>query len=669
MSDSTINGSDPPRSWFTPPDPDVGRALVEAEDRYRSLVEHLPACTYICGVGEQDSNIYMSPQIEDILGISPERMIDDPSRWLALVHPEDRDRVDTEWMSFKRDGHEYRSEYRTVVDGRVKWIRDYAVLLPGSEGRPPLAQGMFVDVSEQRRTERALQETQERHRSLVEHIPAITYVYAMSDADNWVFMSPQVEGLLGYTAAEMIDQGDLWWSRIHIEDRQRIIDETGEFNENGERYRGEYRMIARDGTEVWVQDEARLLRDEQGRPKMAQGFLIDISDRKHLEEQLRQSQRMEAVGRLAGGVAHDFNNLLAVIQSYARFLFDDLGESDPRQEDAGEILSAGTRATNLVRQLLTFSRKEVVELEVLSLNDVVNDMERLLRRSIGEDVRFETHLADDLWPSKVDQGQMEQILANLAVNARDAMPDGGRLTIATENVTQGEGWLQQFAGEDAVERYVCVTVSDSGHGISDTDREHVFEPFYTTKKRGDGTGLGLAMVHGIVQEARGHVSIYSNDGEGTTFKVYLPATDEGASEKVPVEPSVAPVSGEGAVVAVVEDEDAVRRLVERILTSKGYRVVAMGPEEALERVELGLDVDLLLTDVIMPIASGKEIAELLLSRTPGCPVIFMSGYTDDIIARHRVVGEGPDFLQKPFAADDLLGTVQRALAKSTARAS
>ena len=305
-----------------------------------------------------------------------------------------------------------------VVNGEVKWIRDDAGLLPGSEGRPPLAQGMFVDVTEQRRTERALQETQERHRSLVEHIPAITYVYEMTNEENTVFMSPQVEGLLGYTPAEMIDQSELWWNRIHIEDRQRIIDETDEFNKNGDFYRGEYRMIARDGTVVWVQDEARLLRDDQGRPKMAQGFLIDISERKHLEEQLRQSQRMEAVGRLAGGVAHDFNNLLAVIQSYARFLFDDLGGADPRQEDAGEILAAGERATNLVRQLLTFSRKEVVELEVLNLNDVVTAMETLLRRSIGEDVELETHLAVDLWPSKVDQGQMEQILANLAVKAR-----------------------------------------------------------------------------------------------------------------------------------------------------------------------------------------------------------------------------------------------------------
>ena len=311
-----------------------------------------------------------------------------------------------------------------VVNGEVKWIRDYAGLLPGSEGRPPLAQGMFVDVTEQRRTERALQETQERHRSLVEHIPAITYVYEMTNEENTVFMSPQVEGLLGYTPAEMIDQSELWWNRIHIEDRQRIIDETDEFNKNGDFYRGEYRMIARDGTVVWVQDEARSFYAtiKVDRLKMAQGFLIDISERKHLEEQLRQSQRMEAVGRLAGGVAHDFNNLLAVIQTYARFLFDDLGGADPRQEDAGEILAAGEHATNLVRQLLTFSRKEVVELEVLNLNDVVTDLETLLRRSIGEDVELETHLAVDLWPSKVDQGQMEQILANLAVKAwrRDA---------------------------------------------------------------------------------------------------------------------------------------------------------------------------------------------------------------------------------------------------------
>ncbi|MDQ5815888.1 MAG: PAS domain-containing protein [Actinomycetota bacterium] len=255
---------------------------------------------------------------------------------------------------------------------------------------------------------RALREAEERYRSLVEHIPAITYIYEMDDGENTIFMSPQVEAILGYTPAEMLEDPDLWWDRVHVEDRERVIAETDKFNKEGDSYRGEYRMIARDGTEVWIQDEARLLRDEQGRPKKAQGVLIDISERKHLEEQLRQSQRMEAVGRLAGGVAHDFNNLLAVIQNYARFLFEDLGEADPRREDAGEILAAGERATTLVRQLLTFSRKEAVELRVLDLNVVVVDMEKLLRRSIGEDVRLETRLAEDLWLCKVDQGQMDR---------------------------------------------------------------------------------------------------------------------------------------------------------------------------------------------------------------------------------------------------------------------
>ncbi len=514
---------------------------------------------------------------------------------------------------------------------------------------------------------RALREAEERYRSLVEHIPAITYVYEMENTEDTVFMSPQVESILGYTAAEMLKDADLWWDRVHPEDRERVIAETKKFNSEGDSYRGEYRMIARDGTEVWIQDEARLLRDEQGRPKKAQGVLIDISERKHLEEQLRQSQRMEAVGRLAGGVAHDFNNLLAVIQNYARFLFEDLAETDPRREDAGEILAAGDRATTLVRQLLTFSRKEAVELQVLDLNDVVDDMEKLLRRSIGEDVRLETRLAQHLWPCKVDQGQMEQVIANLAVNSRDAMPDGGSLIIETENVTQPEGWLTQYVGP-AVERYVCVTIIDSGKGILAEDRDYIFEPFFTTKERGMGTGLGLAMVHGIVHSAGGHVSVYPTDGGGTTIKVFLPASHETAikEERRPGRTPMA-ATGRGETIAVVEDDEAVRHLVERILASKGYDVVAMGPEEALAMFESDFDIDLLLTDVVMPIVSGKAIADRVLSRSPECPVVFMSGYTDDIISRHQVTGEGSDFLEKPFSAHELLTIVQKAIRRRTAR--
>ena len=513
---------------------------------------------------------------------------------------------------------------------------------------------------------RALREAEERYRSLVEHIPAITYIYEMDDAEITVFMSPQVKMILRYTPAEMLEDPNLWWDRLHPEDRERVIAETERFNNEGGCYRGEYRMIARDGTEVWIQDEARLLRDERGRPKKAQGVLIDISERKHLEEQLRQSQRMEAVGRLAGGVAHDFNNLLAVIQNYARFLFEDLAETDPRREDAGEILAAGERATTLVRQLLTFSRKEAVELQVLDLNDVVVDMEKLLRRSIGEDVRLETRLAEGLWPCKVDQGQMEQVIANLAVNSRDAMLDGGPLIIETENVTQPEGWLTQYAGP-AVERYVCVTIIDSGKGILAEDRDHIFEPFFTTKERGKGTGLGLAMVHGIVHGAGGHVSVYPTDGGGTTIKVFLPASHEAVKEEL--RPARAPMAatGRGETIAVVEDDEAVRHLVDRILGSKGYDVVAMDPEEALEMFESDFDIDLLLTDVVMPIASGKVIADRVLSRSPECPVVFMSGYTDDIISRHQVTGEGSDFLEKPFSAQELLTIVQKAIGRRTAQ--
>jgi two-component system, cell cycle sensor histidine kinase and response regulator CckA len=368
-----------------------------------------------------------------------------------------------------------------------------------------------------------------------------------------------------------------------------------------------------------------------------------VTERKRLEAQLRQSQRLESVGQLAGGIAHDFNNFLSVIRGYARFIIDGLPYESALRSDAEEIERAAERAARLTNQLLVFSRRDVVQSRVLDLAEVLDDITSLLERTLGEDVALSVSVEDDLCLVEADPSQLEQVLVNLVVNARDAMPGGGRLSIGLAN----------DPGRD--EPRVRLTVEDDGHGMTPEVLERAFEPFYSTKPKGQGTGLGLATVYGIVTQAGGSVDIQSQPGEGTTVSVFLPASGAG-----PAHPDDAPVSDDaaegGETILVVEDEDAVRRLTCRILSRQGYRVLeAPDGHRALDTWDRhGGEIDLLLTDVVMPGMSGKELAEQI-----GIEPVFMSGYTDDVMLRHGL--EGLRLVQKPFDADTLLIAVRSAL--------
>jgi PAS domain S-box-containing protein len=387
----------------------------------------------------------------------------------------------------------------------------------------------------------------------------------------------------------------------------------------------------------------------------------DLTDQRKLEGELRWSQKMEAVGQLAGGIAHDFNNLLAVIINYATFLQEDIDPGDDRHADVGGILGAAERGATLVRQLLVFSRKEIVNPEVLDLNEIVREMETLLGRTIGENVGLVLALAEETWAIKADQGQLEQILMNLAVNARDAMPSGGELAITTENVEAAEDHLD-LAPHMEPGPYVRLTVRDSGTGMTEDVKARIFEPFFTTKGRGKGTGLGLATVYAIVKRLRGYIRTDSASGKGTAFDIYLPrTTDRPRVAETAREEHVHRASGE--TIVVVEDEVGVRDTVTRILTRAGYTVLAAASgEEALELIEnQGDDVDLVLTDVIMAGISGKLMTERLLDRGHRFRTLYMSGYADDIVAREGVLAEGEELIQKPFAAEDLLLRIGRVL--------
>ena len=390
-------------------------------------------------------------------------------------------------------------------------------------------------------------------------------------------------------------------------------------------------------------------------------FLLETTDRRSLEAQLLQSQKMEAVGRLAGGVAHDFNNLLTVIGSYAGLLNKSLPEGDPRQSEVAEIRDATLRAAQLTRQLLTFSRSQVVEPRVVSPNEVVRSTESMLKRIIGADVALDTKLAPDADNVLVDVGQLEQVVMNLVVNARDAMPEGGRITLETANVELSEDYGRDHVGVTPGP-YVMIAVTDTGTGMTNDVLEHLFEPFFTTKAVGVGTGLGLSTVYGIVKQSGGDVWVYSEVGHGSTFKVYLPR-HTGASRYTPISTPVIRPAGGHETILVVEDEDRVRQLAVRVLRGSGYTVLEARDGPSALRLAGAHDgpVHLVLSDVVIPGASGRVVVESLLDARPSARALFMSGYTDDDVMRRGIVSRTTAFLQKPFTADQLLAKVRQVL--------
>jgi PAS domain S-box-containing protein len=512
-----------------------------------------------------------------------------------------------------------------------------------------------------------LRAAESRYRTLVERLPAITYVAELGAEGPWHYVSPQIESILGFSPADWLSTPKNWLDRIQPEDRHIALAAERRFQETQELFQAEYRMLARDGRVLWFRDEAVMLRDTDSQKLLMQGVMYDITERKRLEDQLRHSQKMEAVGQLAGGVAHDFNNLLMLIQAHNERLRERLAVSDPAHKDAMEIEHAVVRAASLTRQLLAFSRKQVLQPKVLDLNVVLTEVAKMLDRLIGKNIELEVAQGPSLWRVKADPGQMEQVILNLAVNARDAMPQGGKLVIETCNIEIDESYARSH---DSVSpgRYVRLTVADTGIGMDTQTQARMFEPFFTTKEPGKGTGLGLATVYGVVKQTGGWIWVASEPGEGTTFEIYLPQIEEveksvttSAKKAIPV---TAPTGSE--TVLLVEDQDGIRDLVGEFLRRKGYTVLhAVDGEEALRLAAEHIEgIDLLLTDVLMPNIGGRELAERLAQERPRMKVLFMSGYTEHTSLGGEATGQPAAVLQKPFSMDILARKIRNVLDES-----
>lgn len=476
--------------------------------------------------------------------------------------------------------------------------------------------------------------------------------------------NPAAERIFGYTAGEIVGQPvfRLIPPELHDEERALLARiSTGERIAHFETER-----IRKDGRRLRVSLSLSPLRDDHGRLIGASSIKRDVTAQRTLETQLQQAQRMEAVGRLAGGIAHDFNNLLTIIGGLTVLSAQRLPENSRERRDLEQVIKATERATALTQQLLTFSRRQVAEVERLALNDVVAGLESLLRRLIGEHIAFRFVPAHELGLVRGNRVQLEQVIMNLAINGRDAMSEGGTLTITTENV-QVTGIFAQEQLHLEPGPYVMLSVSDTGHGMDAVTQASIFEPFFTTKPAGKGTGLGLATVYAIVQQSGGAIYVYSEPGYGSVFKVYLPRIDVPGEAPVGMEPSAHPGSQLPSLgtILLVEDEPGVRAFAARVLEDAGYRVFEAGSgDEAMALLpSITLPISLLLTDVVMPGLNGRVLAERIRATNPDLRVLYMSGYTDDIVVRAGVVAEGVAFIQKPFMPDNLVERVRRILSR------
>lgn len=510
------------------------------------------------------------------------------------------------------------------------------------------------------REQAALRESEARYRRLAENARDLIYRYTFAPRRGFAYVSPAATSITGYTPEEHYADPDLGIKLVHPDDRPQLEKILSDPNLTSRPVI--LRWLHKSGKIIWTEQQNVPIFDETGQLVAIEGIARDITARLELEERLRHAQKMESIGQLAGGIAHDLNNLLVPIIGYTELSLGETPANTTLHGYLNQIHRAGESAANLTRQILAFSRRQVLQMELVNLNQVVTDLSKILQRLVGEDVEFKVKLDPELYLIKADVSQLEQVLLNLVINARDAMPEGGELCVETGTVELDSLYYDSHP-EFEPGHYMVITITDTGIGMDAATRQHIFEPFFTTKNKGEGTGLGLATVFGIVKQHRGQIYVYSEPGQGSTFKVYLPATEDGATVSQAITQPDTSVSGQETVL-LVEDDDRVRLLVRETLSRYGYHVLeAKSPREGLA---IATDpsvrtIHLLLTDVVMPQMNGKELFEQIIQFYPNISVIYMSGYTDDIIVRRGILHEGTNFLQKPFSVKGLVKKVRSVL--------
>lgn len=635
--------------------------LQKERELFFSVIHKAP---YGVAMIDQDGKfLYINCEFTKITGFAVEDLHAGKS-WFhnAFVFPEYRQEIIKTW---KKDVIQRGIEKVFKIlckEGEIKEIEFKPTLL--DDGKIIV---MLSDITEQKRAEEALRESEERYRSLVE--TAKDAIFTLSLEGTITSLNLAFETLTGWLRAEWI--GKKFSSMVHPDDLPSAMDSFKSILDGDTPPMIELRILTKSG-EYRIGEFEVTPKIQNGRVVSISGIARDITERKRsemekaaLEEQFLQSQKMEAIGLLAGGVAHDFNNLLTVISGHCELSFLGLKERDPLRGNIEEIKRAADRAAILTGQLLAFSRRQILELKVLDLNSILRDIGKMLCRVIGEEIELVTLLEENLGKVKINSGQIEQVILNLAVNAKDAMPDGGKLIIETANVEfeeeYGHSQISMKPG-----RYVRLSVSDTGTGMPPEVKERIFEPFFTTKERGKGTGLGLSTTYGIVNQSEGYISVYSELGLGTTFKVYLPRVDASAEVLEGKVKEKGPPSGRETVL-LVEDEQMVRKLTVQFLRKYGYVVLeaAHGGDALLLCERHRGPVHLMVTDVVMPGINGRELAQRLRSLRPEMKVLYMSGYTDNAILHHGVLEGGEDYVQKPFSMEVLARKVREALDKDS----
>ena len=631
----------------------IRRRLFEREELFRLISEN--AADMIAVVDMEGNRIYNSLSYERVLGYSPEELKSSSS--FEQIHPEDRENVRKAASEARRTGIGKTLEYRIRrKDGTWCFLESTSSVIHTPSGVPEKMIIINRDITARKEAAESIRSSEAAFRSMVEDAP---YGIVRTDSQGkLISANPAFERMLAYEhPAELLRANlatDIFVDSAEFSKLRQRLEATGELKD------AQIELRRKDANLITVRCSGRLGKEAHRSQPCFDLFAEDVTQKRILERQLQMAGKMEAIGRLSGGIAHDFNNLLGVMIGYSQLFRRKLDPQSPLLEYADEIQKAGQRAASLTRQLLAFSRQQILTPAVLNLNDLVVDMERMLPRLLGEDITVSTSLFPELAMVKADQSQIEQVIMNLAVNARDAMPTGGKLRIETANVKLDQAYVRHHPGAKPGD-YVMLTVVDSGTGIDQETLPHIFEPFFTTKEVGKGTGLGLATVYGVVKQSGGYIWVKSESGEGAEFQIYLPQVHEELAT-APSPEFTGSLEGTETIL-LVEDADSLRKLTQAFLQSHGFRVlVAQDGDEAirLERQHSG-EIRLLLTDVIMPGMNGRALAETLQPRHPEMRVLYISGYTDSFIAGHGVLDPGKALLNKPFTEENLIKKVREVL--------